>query len=108
MARSGYQQQSGAYQRGRPSYPSTSVEWITARLRRGLGPVADVGAGTGALSVLLAEDVETVVAIEPVTAMIDKCAAHLPRVQAAAGRLPFQDHSLGGITVATAFHWFAS
>jgi SAM-dependent methyltransferase len=107
-ARSGFQRQSDAYLHGRPSYPPASVEWITARLGRDAGPVADVGAGTGALSVLLAERLRTVVAIEPVTAMIDRCSSRLPRAQAAAARLPFRDSVLGGITVGTAFHWFAT
>lgn len=107
-ARSGYQRQSGAYVRGRPGYPSDAVAWMASRLGAGAGPVADVGAGTGALSVPLAERVGTVVALEPVKAMIDRCAPHLLLAQAAAGRLPFRDGALAGITVATAFHWFAT
>lgn len=108
IAQSGYQRQSGAYARGRPGYPLASIEWIAARLQPGVGPIADVGAGTGALSTLLAEHVEAVIAIEPVKAMINRCEARLPRVQATAGQLPLRDHSLSGITAGTAFHWFAS
>ena len=107
-AQAGYQRQSGAYQRGRPSYPPASTEWIAARLSRDAGPVADVGAGTGALSVMLAEQAGAVIAIEPVKEMIDRCPPRLPRARAAAGLLPFRDHVLGGITVGTAFHWFAT
>lgn len=85
-----------------------AVQWIMDRLERGYGPVADVGAGTGALSGLLVEQGCQVVAVEPVKAMVDRFSVSLARVQAVAAALPFPDRSLGAVTAATAFHWFAT
>lgn len=59
-----------AYGRGRPSYPAAAVD----QLCRGLGiqdgaAVADLGAGTGALTRLLADRGIVVTAVEPVAEM---------------------------------------
>jgi SAM-dependent methyltransferase len=106
-ARSGFARQADAYLRGRPSYGPDAVAWLLDRLA-GRGPVIDVGAGTGALSRLLAERGCPVVAVEPVRAMVERCPGTLARLRAVAGRLPFADGSAGGLSAATAFHWFAS
>ena len=97
------------YARFRPGYPAAAVDAILA----GLAPpaelaIADVGAGTGILSRLLAERGAQVVAVEPNRAMRDAAAPH-PRVRfvdgtAEATGLPFAAHDL--VTVAQAFHWF--
>jgi SAM-dependent methyltransferase len=94
--------------RVRPSYGQAALGWVVGRLKPVTGPVADIGAGTGALSHLLFEQGHAVVAVDPVKARLDRCPATLPRVQAVAGWLPFPDRSLRAITAVMAFHWFAT
>ncbi len=94
--------------RGRPQYPAPAVEWVVAHLPGDGESVADIGAGTGALTMPLAERKIPVIAVEPVKAMIERCPAGPHRLRAAAGRLPFRNGALSGIVAATAFHWFAA
>ena len=97
------------YARYRPGYPAAALDAMLA----GLAPcdrlaIADIGAGTGIMSRLLAERGAQVVAVEPNAAMRAAAAPH-PRVRwsdgtAEATRLPAAAHDL--IVVAQAFHWF--
>jgi SAM-dependent methyltransferase len=99
----------GDYARYRPSYPPAAFE----AMLRGLDEpsslhVADVGAGTGISSRLLAERVARVLAVEPNAAMREAATPH-PRVEwrdgtAEATGLPPASVSL--VLVAQAFHWF--
>jgi SAM-dependent methyltransferase len=71
--------------------------------------IADVAAGTGKLTRELVARGLDVVAIEPVQGMRRTFSAVLPEVPILAGTaesLPFDDHSIGGITAAQAAHWF--
>ena len=76
-AQQGFEKEAQAYARGRPDYPAALSAWLAQAL--GLGPgreVADVGAGTGKFTALLATTGATVVGVEPVDAMrakIDAC-----------------------------------
>ncbi len=111
-AREGFANEAQTYARGRPDYPAALSSWLTGAL--GLGPmrrVADVGAGTGKLTVQLAATGAEVTAVEPVDAMraqID--ALHLPTVRTLAGTaqaIPLPDGVLDAVVCAQAFHWFA-
>lgn len=111
-ARQGFTKEAGAYARGRPDYPAALGAWLTGTL--GLGPgrrAADVGAGTGKFSALLAATGAAVVAVEPVDAMRAEIAAlQLNGVRAVAGTaqaLPLPDAELDAVVCAQAFHWFA-
>ncbi|CAN5604320.1 class I SAM-dependent methyltransferase [soil metagenome] len=142
----GFERAADAYERGRPEYSADAVEFVRAKLAelqksrlndrsfssptavdgpRGLA-VADVAAGTGKFTKVLAsfspELVATIAAVEPVAAMRTKCVeiltAHLEDfanspatsrvavLDGTAEKLPFADESLDVVTVAQAFHWF--
>ena len=61
-AQQGFEKEAQAYARGRPDYPAALSAWLAQAL--GLGPgreVADVGAGTGKFTALLATTGATVV-----------------------------------------------
>jgi ubiquinone/menaquinone biosynthesis C-methylase UbiE len=116
----GFERAADAYERGRPEYSTEAIEFVRAKLTefrdaRGLR-VADVAAGTGKFTKVLAsfpaELVDTITAVEPVSAMRTKCSDLLSAtsratvVDGVAERLPFADAELDVITVAQAFHWF--
>jgi len=112
-ARQGFEKEAQAYARGRPDYPAALADWLRETL--GIGPgrhVADVGAGTGKFSALLAATGAAVTAVEPVDAMRAGIEARqLPTVRAVAGTaqaVPLADGTLDAVTCAQAFHWFAS
>jgi len=111
-AAQGFSSQADTYARGRPDYPAELDAWLRDAL--GLGPgktVADVGAGTGKFSRLLARTGAEVIAVEPVAAMRAQLAAALPSVQVREGTaeaLPLADASVDAVVCAQAFHWFAN
>ncbi|MHB8642903.1 MAG: class I SAM-dependent methyltransferase [Gaiellaceae bacterium] len=95
------------YERRRPSYPQELVDWVAERLDLRPGrTVADIGAGTGKLTRLLAATGARVVAIEP----LDEMRAYIPdSIESLAGSaesLPLEDESVDALTAAAAFHWF--
>jgi len=101
----------GAYAAFRPTYPP---EAISAALE-GLGDpasltIADVGAGTGISSRLLAERGVMVIAIEPNAAMREAALPH-PHVSwhdGTAERTGLENASVDAVVTCQAFHWFAS
>ena len=112
-AQQGFEKEAQAYARGRPDYPAALSAWLAQAL--GLGPgreVADVGAGTGKFTALLATTGATVVGVEPVDAMRAKIEAlQLPTVRAVAGTaqaIPLPSGKLDAVVCAQAFHWFAT
>lgn len=100
------------YERGRPDYPPAAADWIAEQA--GLGPgrtVVDLAAGTGKLTRQLVRSGARVVAVEPLPSMLAQLTALLPEVEtfigtAEATGLP--DGSAAAVTVAQAFHWFAT
>ncbi|MBS0506248.1 MAG: methyltransferase domain-containing protein [Proteobacteria bacterium] len=111
-ARQGFTKEAAAYARGRPDYPAALAQWLSGTLELGAGrQVADVGAGTGKFSALLAATGAAVVAVEPVDAMRAQIEAQRwPGVRAVAGTaqaLPLPDAALDAVVCAQAFHWFA-
>ena len=112
-AQQGFEKEAQAYARGRPDYPAALSAWLAQAL--GLGPgreVADVGAGTGKFTALLATTGATVVGVEPVDAMRAKIdALQLSTVRAVAGTaqaIPLPSGKLDAVVCAQAFHWFAT
>jgi SAM-dependent methyltransferase len=99
------------YAKFRPSYPPQAISFILdAFLPRGPQTLtaADIGAGTGIFSRLLADRGVRVIAIEPNASMRDAAAPH-PRVEhrdAGAEATGLADASVDLITCAQAFHWF--
>lgn len=109
---SGFSKASHEYDRGRPGYPADAVSFVVSTA--GLGPgktVVDLAAGTGKLTGRLLDSGAEVVAVEPLTEMRARLAERLPDVVARPGYA--EDMGLGtesadAVTVAQAFHWFAT
>jgi SAM-dependent methyltransferase len=95
------------YERLRPGYSEDAVAWLldtAARVHDGL--VADVGAGTGKLTRMLADAGVAAIAAEPSAAMrtVLRSVSHVSVVAAIAEALPFANRALGCVCVAQAFH----
>lgn len=102
-----------AYKKSRPSYPEAFIQYLFDEV--GLSEdscVADIGAGTGMLTLPLAERVKTVYAVEPNRNMRLACmeaCGHLcsfVALDGAAENTGLPDQCLDYVTVAQAFHWF--
>jgi SAM-dependent methyltransferase len=99
------------YARSRPSYPPEAISFIldTFLPRRPESLVAaDIGAGTGIFSRLLADRGVCVIAIEPNSPMREAATSH-PRVENRAGTAEatnLSDSSVDLVVCAQAFHWF--
>jgi SAM-dependent methyltransferase len=94
------------YERGRPGYPPSAVDWLLPRRAR---TVLDLGAGTGKLTRSLAELGLEVIAVEPSRAMREQLAAAVPTARVlggAAEKIPLPDASVDAVVVAHAWHWF--
>ncbi|MBL1175891.1 class I SAM-dependent methyltransferase [Pantanalinema sp. GBBB05] len=98
-----------AYAQYRPSYPEATIATILAGLDNLTQPVAaDIGAGTGIASRLLAEQGVQVWAVEPNQAM-QQVAIPYDRVRwqtATAEATGLPDRSMDLVTCFQAFHWF--
>ncbi len=96
---------SAEYERGRPSYPAEAVAWLVPS---GATAVADVGAGTGKLTAVLAAPGRTVVAVDPDPEMLAALRDRLPGVPTLEGTgesLPLGDASTDAVTFAQSWHW---
>jgi len=99
----------GAYAAHRPTYPVEAVRWVLGAATRPVREVADVGAGTGAFTAVLAELGLDVTAFEPDAGMLAQLSADHPdrrAVLAHAEHLPIDDGSVDAVTAAQAWHWF--
>jgi SAM-dependent methyltransferase len=95
-----------AYERGRPSYPVESVQWML-----GDQPltVLELGAGTGKLTRVIAELGHDVHATDPDPAMLQILEREVPGVrtaEASAEDIPLGDGSVDAVIAGQAFHWF--
>jgi SAM-dependent methyltransferase len=94
-----------AYQRFRPGPPTAAVEWF---LPRHVGRVVDLGAGTGALTRLLIDRADEVVAVEPDDRMRSVLSEQVPDATAVKGRaesVPLPDASADAILASSSWHW---
>jgi SAM-dependent methyltransferase len=94
-----------AYDRFRPGPPISAVEWVLSSTG---GTAADIGAGTGALTRVLGELVDDVIAIEPdarMLAVLNRRSPHIPAVRSWAEQLPIRSGALDAVTISSAWHW---
>jgi ubiquinone/menaquinone biosynthesis C-methylase UbiE len=98
-----------AYDRARPEYPPAAVDWLVRALELGPGrTVVDLAAGTGKLTRPLARTRARVIAVEPAAGMRALLPAGVEALDGTAEAMPLAEASADAITVAQAFHWFAS
>lgn len=93
------------YERYRPGPSVDAVEWI---LPAQVGTVVDLGAGTGALSRLLLDRAEEVIAVEPDDRMRSILIEEVPGVRAVNGRgesMPLPDRSVDAVLASSSWHW---
>lgn len=93
------------YDRVRPGYPAESADWLIPAAARN---AADIGAGTGKFTALLAARGLHTVAVDPSVDMLEQLRRTLPAVSAVEGTaertgLPADAFDL--VTVAQAWHW---
>lgn len=102
-----------AYVKYRPGYPTAMLDFLVREL--GMGPhavVADIGAGTGILTALLAPRVGQLWAVEPNAEMRGAAerllagADHIHWLSGSAEQTGVPTGALDLVTVAQAFHWF--
>ena len=111
-AAQGFERNAGAYERGRPDYPAEAVTILGRHI--GIGPgstVVDLAAGTGKFTRCLLATGARVLAVEPVEAMRRTLAEVVPGAAALAGTaeaIPLPTGFAHAVTVAQAFHWFAT
>jgi SAM-dependent methyltransferase len=101
-----------AYDRFRPGYAPDAVEaLVTLSGVAAGGDVLEIGAGTGKLTVALAERGFRITAIEPGTRMADLLARRVRRwpsvriIRSTFEEAPIERESLDLVVAATSFHW---
>ncbi len=111
-AAEGYAKKAEAYMRGRPDYPAGVDQWLRDDLGLGHSSIAlDLGAGTGKFTRRLLATGASVVAVEPVSAMLGNLTHSLPAAQAKTGTaedIPLADGTMDAVVCAQSFHWFAT
>lgn len=101
--------ESAAYADHRPGYPDAAVGWVLAGATRPVREVADVAAGTGALTRSLVRRGLAVTAYDADPLMLAELERRVPGVPtraAAAEALPLPDGSVDAVLVGQAWHWF--
>ncbi len=96
----------GAYDRGRPGYPSEAVAWLVGNRP---AAVLELGAGTGKLTETLVALGHDVHATDPDDGMLAVLRERLPDVLTSvcgAEEVPAPDGSFDVVVVGQAFHWF--
>lgn len=93
------------YERYRPGPPMAAVDWM---LPGHVGRVVDLGAGTGAMSRLLVDRADEVIAVEPDDRMRSVLRDELPNIRAVMGRgesIPIPDGSADAVVASSSWHW---
>lgn len=111
-AAAGYAATATTYVKGRPDYPPEVDAWLRDDMLLRRGRIAlDLGAGTGKLLPRLVHTDATVVAVEPVPAMLAQLADLNPGIEAKLGsaeNIPLPDACVDAVVCAQSFHWFAN
>ncbi|GHV06978.1 methyltransferase [Clostridia bacterium] len=100
-----------AYAKARPSYPEAAIDYIASLIPKN-AVIADIGAGTGKFTVLLAQRGYRVFAVEPNADMRIQLAVTLSPysnatiVDGSAETTTLLDKSVDVVTCAQALHWF--
>lgn len=100
------------YAKYRPSYPAEFIHYLLFEVGLLNSVVADIGAGTGILTKLLASSVSKIYAIEPNYQMRSACIKYCGAYDnvfvkdGSAEEMGLNNNSIDFITVAQAFHWF--
>ncbi len=108
MAIGDFTDQAEAYHRSRPTYPAALIDDLADELGLSTGDaVADIGAGTGILTQLLAARGWRVSAVEPNAAMRARAVknASVDWVQGTFEDTTLTAHSQKWVVAAQAFHW---
>jgi SAM-dependent methyltransferase len=93
------------YERYRPGPPIPAVDWIVPQR---VARIVDLGAGTGALTRLLVDRADEVVAVEPDDRMRAVLASEVPGARAIEGRgesMPLPDASADAVIASSSWHW---
>jgi len=93
------------YERFRPGPPEIAVDWF---LPHRVARVVDLGAGTGALTRLLVDRAEEVVAVEPderMRAVLRETVAAANAVDGQGESIPLADASADAILASSSWHW---
>ena len=110
-AQSGFSSAAELYQQVRPNYPQEIVTWLQQSLHLNhTASLVDLGAGTGKFIDYLTQVSPNVIAVEPVTAMLQQLKLqhpHIKTIQAASHQIPLSPKSIDAVICAQAFHWFA-
>jgi SAM-dependent methyltransferase len=94
-----------AYERFRPGPPAEAVSWI---LPERVPRVVDLGAGTGALTRLVVDRADEVVAVEPDERMRSVLTSSVPGALAVEGRgesIPLPDGCADAVLASSSWHW---
>jgi SAM-dependent methyltransferase len=93
------------YERYRPGPPMAAIDWI---LPEHVNRVVDLGAGTGAMTRLLVDRADEVLAVEPDDRMRAVLVEEVPGVEVVAGRgesLPISDGYVDAVLASSSWHW---
>lgn len=99
-------QVAGLYDRIRPTYPKSAIEWALGTAPRS---VVDLGAGTGLLSRVLHAAGHRVIPVEPdddMRAQLEAASDGLEARKGSAETIPVDDASVDAVVAGQAYHWF--
>lgn len=94
-----------SYERYRPGPPLVAVDWMVPTH---VGTIVDLGAGTGALTRLLVDRADEVIAVEPDDRMRAVLTDEVAGVRAVKGKgeqMPLPDGSVDAVLASSSWHW---
>ena len=106
MSKEAFTGKADVYAQARPGYAAAALDFISGLVNNLGAVIADIGAGTGKFSVLLAGRGFNVIAVEPNADMRAKLPDCVRAVDGTAEATGLPDSSVDAVTCAQAFHWF--